>query len=94
LVATIGQNINVAGDKVKSFTTADQRRERLKGVRWLPHTDLVALVRDFICSTRLVCQNHLHHANSFSTAFASFRSRVSKPSVNHPYAGQQFARLP
>ena len=30
-------------------------------------------------------------ANSSSSAFASFRSRVSKPSVNHPYAGQQFA---
>ena len=29
----------------EKFTTADQRRERLKRVRWLPHTDLVALVR-------------------------------------------------
>ena len=35
-----------------------------------------------------------HAANSSSSAFASFRSSVSKPSVNHPYAGQQFARLP
>ena len=32
------------------------------------------------------------HANSSSNAFASFRSRVSKPSVNHPYRSQQFAR--
>jgi hypothetical protein len=32
----------------------------------------------------LELQANYHYANSSSSAFASFRSRVSKPSVNHP----------
>jgi hypothetical protein len=31
-------------------------------------------------------------ANSSSNAFASFRSRVSNPSVNHPYTGANSSR--
>ena len=31
-------------------------------------------------------------ANSSSSALASFRSRVSKPSVNHPYTGASSSR--
>ena len=34
----------------------------------------------------------LHAANSCSSAFASFRSRVSNPSVNHPYTGASSSR--
>jgi hypothetical protein len=38
--------------------------------------------------------NALDHANSSSGAFASFRSRTSKPSVNHPIDGSpQFVRI-
>jgi hypothetical protein len=33
-----------------------------------------------------------HDANSSSNAFASFRSRVSNPSVNHPYTGANSSR--
>ena len=33
-----------------------------------------------------------HAANSCSSAFASFRSRVSNPSVNHPYTGANSSR--
>jgi hypothetical protein len=32
----------------------------------------------------VVSERRAHNANSSSSAFASFRSRVSKPSVNHP----------
>src|SRR5262249_16061924 len=34
----------------------------------------------------------LYVTNSSSNAFASFRSRVSKPSVNHPYTGASSSR--
>jgi hypothetical protein len=35
----------------------------------------------------------LHHANSSSRAFASFKSNVSKPSVNHPWTGARRSRV-
>ena len=36
--------------------------------------------------------NRHHDANSSSSAFASFRSRVSSPSVNQSYTGARSSR--
>jgi heme-degrading monooxygenase HmoA len=41
-------------------------------------------MRTFSCVESQIKDNALDHASSSSSAFASFRSRVSNPSVNHP----------
>jgi hypothetical protein len=46
-------------------------------------------IRNFCVRTRF---NGLRHASSLSNAFASFRSRVSWPSVNHPQYGASSSR--
>jgi hypothetical protein len=43
-------------------------------------------------STMHRCDGKRYDANSSSSAFASFRSSVSNPSVNHPYTGASSSR--
>ena len=42
--------------------------------------------------SRAIAAPEIYAANSSSSALASFRSRVSKPSVNHPYTGANSSR--
>src|SRR5262249_27227517 len=95
VLAVVGCALNASFEEIDVHrlpVRADDAEHQGRAVAVTRLGEAIKLIFGHVLRSLIVHGGKRYDANSFSSAFASFRSSVSKPSVNHPYTGANSSR--